>query len=60
MANETPEERKERLVAEIKERAIELMSDDAEVSAHSLGETQVFDGTGRSVDTVCIGYYSSN
>jgi hypothetical protein len=55
--SETPEERKARLVAEIKERARELV-EDYDVEAHSLGnETQVFEGS-RSADIVCAGYYS--
>lgn len=55
---ETPDERKDRLIAEIKERARELMGDD--VVAHSLdSDTQVFEGN-RSADLVCAGYYSSN
>jgi len=57
---ETPEERKERLVAEIKERALELMAD-GDVVAHSLGdETQVFEGAPGDLDTTCIGYYHSS
>lgn len=52
------EQRREQLIAEIRERAGELRDLQEEVEAHSQG-TEVFQAkTDPSV--VCIGYYSDN
>ncbi len=57
---ETPEEKRARLISEIKERASELMKDEPDVQAHSLSdETVVFQGDGE-VAAHCIGYYSDD
>ena len=59
MADETTQEKKERLAAEIRERAKELLDvNQPEVSGQSMDD-EVFEFH-DDTHTTCIGYYSSD